>query len=59
MPGCKTECGEDPKRSVHDLSQPSVKVPSAKPELKELSLGRKHPGVLGVLISSKGQQMHE
>ena len=36
VPGCKTECGEDPKRSVHDLSQPSVKVPSAKPELERV-----------------------
>lgn len=60
VPECKAKRGEDPKRSVHDLNQPSkCRFQVQSLSWKELSSGRKHPKVLGVLISGKGQQMHE
>lgn len=52
--------GEDPKRSVHDLSQPPVKDSRVKPESgRELSPGTRHPEVSGVLIERMSEQISE
>lgn len=59
VPGYKAQHGRILKDLYMISANPPEKVPSANPELKELSPGKKHPEVLGVLISRKGQQMHE
>lgn len=53
VPGYKAQHGRILKDLYMILANPPEKVPSAKPELKELSPG-KHPEVLGVLISREG-----